>query len=247
MGADEWHDPHDIIPEEFREEFGDSETVADALRRAEGRPSTTPDSERERCPFCGSLSVEQRSPRSHQLQPDLSAWKCRAEGCRRGFDSPADETTIPMTDERANPFEWIGDDEQHDPDDRTALDPPLVGIDRETALEVALRLREPWRDAEAPSYTEIARYLPYADSWVGHRVREWRDGEHRDLVPDPTAEPEPAPSNDPPIDPRAAVARIGGDYEELVAERAGSTDASSDTGAVATDGGRRSRWDAYGS
>ena len=125
MGADEWHDPHDIIPEEFREEFGDSETVADALRRAEGRPSTTPDSERERCPFCGSLSVEQRSPRSHQLQPDLSAWKCRAEGCRRGFDSPADETTIPMTDERANPFEWIGDDEQHDPDDRTG--PPLDG------------------------------------------------------------------------------------------------------------------------
>jgi hypothetical protein len=67
-------------------------------------------------------------------------------------------------------------------------------------------------------------------------------------VPDPTAaDVEPAPSNDPPIDPRAAVARIGGDYEDLVAERAGNTDASSDTGAVATDGGRRSRWGAYGS
>ena len=147
---------------------------------------------------------------------------------------------------KATAFEWIDSDELPDAAARGRLTPSL-DVDRKTAVRYALLLRAPWRDDEPLSYPEIAAALPYEDSWVGHRVREWRDGEHRELVPDPTAEPEPAPSNDPPIDPSVAVARIGGDYEELVVERAATADESSGATAVATGGGRVRRWDAYGS
>ena len=217
MGADEWDDPHGLIPEEFREEYGDCETVADALRKVECAPSTTPADDRPRCPECGSsqVSVKPSTIGDHPERRD-GRFRCAKQGCRVHFDQPADESAIPMTDDRTNPFDWIDDDDQHDADERTALDPPLAGIDRETAVEVAVRLREPWRDAEGPSYTEIARYLPFADSWVGHRVREWRDGEHRELVPDPSVDTDP-----------------------ITVDDSGAT-------AVATDGGRR-RWDAYGS
>ena len=61
MGAEDWHDPHDQIPEQFRERFADSETVAAALRRAESLPSSTPDSERRCCPDCFSVSITPKS------------------------------------------------------------------------------------------------------------------------------------------------------------------------------------------
>jgi hypothetical protein len=219
MGAENWNDPHDIIPEEFREEFADSETVADALRRAALRPSTTSLGDRPRCPECNSTHV---SAKASQIEGDENrregGYKCGKTDCMAHFDEPVYNTAIPMNDNRTYQFEWIEPDDIPDADERTPLDPPLADIDRETAVEVALWLREPWRDAEGPSYTEIARYLPYADSWVGHRVREWRDGEHRELVPNPTAEPEPITVN----------------------EQGGAT-------AVATDGGRVRRWDAFGS
>ena len=240
MGAEDWHDPHDLIPEQFRERFADSETVAAALRRAESLPSSTPDSERRCCPDCFSVSI---TPKSNSSMTESTnrlegSWKCTE--CEHHFDKPLDMNP------KATAFEWIDSDELPDTDARERLTPSL-DVDRETAVRYALLLRAPWRDDEPLSYTEIAAALPYEDSWVGNRVREWRDGEHRDLVPDPTADPEPAPSSDPPIDPRAAVARIGGGYEELVAERAATADASSGATAVATDGGRVRRWDAYGS
>jgi len=246
MGADDWHDPHDILPEQFREQYGDLETVADALRLAERQRSTTPDGERPKCPKCGSLSVEQRTERSQRYKSDISAWKCRASGCLHDFDTPAEETTIPMTDERTNRFEWIDDDEQREPDERSALDPLFAGLNEQTRTGLAIALCQPWHDPGA-SYREAAVFFPHSRYWIGRRVREWRDGEHRELVPDPSAEPDPAPGDEPPIDPSVAVARIGGDYGELVPERTESNTASSGPTAVATDGGRRSRWDAYGS
>ncbi|WP_017344687.1 hypothetical protein [Halorubrum sp. T3] len=210
MGAEDWDDPHGLIPEQFREEFGDCETVADALRRAATRESSTPDAERRCCPECYSLSV---APKSDSSMSDSSqrldgAWKC-AE-CQEHFDEPLNMNP------KATAFEWIDPDELRDADER-GMNALLAGLDRETLVAVAIVLREPWTDS-GPSYSEIAGLLPYADSWVGHRVREWKDGEHRELVSDPTAEGEPI-----------------------------TVDEHTDAAAVATDGGRRRRWDAYGS
>jgi len=38
------------------------------------------------------------------------------------------------------------------------------------------------------TYKDVADVIDeYSKSWVGNRVGEWKDGGHRDLVPDPTA------------------------------------------------------------
>ena len=116
-----------------------------------------------------------------------------------------------MKHDPINKFDWIGDDDLADPDER-GFDALLAGYDDETLIEVAIRLYQPWNDSNGPSYREIAEILPYGTGWIGPRIRAWRDGEYRELVADPT------PS-------------VDGD---------GAT-------AVATDGGRASRWDAFGS
>lgn len=209
MGAEDWDDPHDLIPDQFREQFADSETVAAALRRAESLPSSTPDSDRSCCPGCYSVAI---TPKMDTIgeQPNrrAGAWKCTE--CQEHFSEPLNMNP------KATAFEWIDPDDLPDADARERLTPSL-DVDRETAVRYALLLRAPWRDDEPLSYPEIAAALPYKDSWVGHRVREWRDGEHRELVADATADTEPI----------------------TVDEQGGAT-------ALATDGGRRSRWDAYG-
>lgn len=60
-------------------------------------------------------------------------------------------------------------------------------VARNEAIKYAIRLYEPWNDDTDKSYREVARVLDeYSHAWVGQRVREWQNGEHRDLVPDPT-------------------------------------------------------------
>jgi len=217
MGAEDWDDPHGITTEQFRERYGDSPTLRDALRRAEARPSSTPESEQKRCAWCGSTQVSAKQSKSNHSQRHDGDFKCRRQGCRRHFDKPADDTTILMTDERAEPFEWVELDNMTDPDERG--DSPLFAtLDERTRTALAIVLYRPWTDA-GPSLRELGKLFPNSRYWVGERNREWRDGEHRELVPDPTA----------------------ADVEPI------TVDASSDATAVATDGGRRSRWDAYGS
>lgn len=70
------------------------------------------------------------------------------------------------------------EDEVTDPDE----------IRRREAIRYAVRLYEPWSDENDTTYQEVAEVIDgYKKSWVGDRVKEWRKGEHRDLVPDPTA------------------------------------------------------------
>lgn len=49
-------------------------------------------------------------------------------------------------------------------------------------IKVALRLVQPWDDEAGMTYREAAKYIDYEYGWVGDRVREWREGEYRDLV-----------------------------------------------------------------
>lgn len=215
MGAENWNDPHDIIPEQFRREFGDSETVADALRRAALRESTTPLGERPRCPECNSTHVSVKPSRVGETER-TERYKCGKSDCMARFEEPVFNTAIPMNDNRTYQFDWIDTAELADPDERgeSAL---FATLDERTRTALAIVLYRPWTDA-GPSLRELGELFPNSRYWVGERTREWRDGEHRELVPDPTAEPEPI----------------------TVDEQGGAT-------AVATDGGRVRRWDAYGS
>ena len=210
MGAEDWDDPHGLIPDQFREEFGDCETVVDALRRAAARESSTPDADRRCCPECYSLSVTPKSDSSmiDSAQRLDGAWKCSE--CFEHFDEPLNMNP------NATAFEWIDPDELRDADER-GESPLFATLDEETRTALAIVLYRPWTDA-GPSYRELRELFPNARYWVGERNREWKDGEHRELVPDPTAEGEPS-----------------------------TADESSASAAVATDGGRRwRRWAAYG-
>jgi hypothetical protein len=209
MGADEWHDPHEILPVQFRQRYGDSETVADALRRAEARPSTTDPSERSCCPECYSIAITPKAPSMHVEQRRKGAWECSE--CHNHFDDPLDMNP------NATAFDWIDPDEISDPDERAPLEGPISDLGDEWLRKLAIALYRPWTD-DGPSYRDLGALFPYSHYWIGDRVREWKDGEHRNLVPAPTADPDPITVDDAP---------------------------AASSAAVATDGGRR-RWDAYG-
>lgn len=57
---------------------------------------------------------------------------------------------------------------------------------RREAIRYAIKLYQPWSDDDGMSQSQVASMIgDYSASWVGNRVREWRDGEHRDLVAKP--------------------------------------------------------------
>lgn len=60
-------------------------------------------------------------------------------------------------------------------------------MERRELTKVAIRLYKPWTDEQHATYEEVARAIEErGKSWVGERIREWENGDHRDLVPDPT-------------------------------------------------------------
>ena len=218
MGTTDEHDPYGIVPPEFMERWAtDTGSVADALRRAERAPSTTPESERKRCPFCGSRQVAVKSRKREGQHRKAGKLKCEHQGCRRHFDKTADETTIFMSNKRTDAFDWVEPTDTTDPDERG--DSPLFAtLDERTRTALAIVLYRPWTDA-GPTLRELGKLFPNSRYWVGERNREWKAGEHRELVADPTA----------------------ADVEPI------TVDESSGPDAIAADGGeRRSRWAAYG-
>jgi len=61
-------------------------------------------------------------------------------------------------------------------------------IRKQERIETVIRLYQPWHEDTEHSYEEVAEAIPeYGREWVGQRIREWKRGDHRDLVPDPTA------------------------------------------------------------
>jgi hypothetical protein len=56
----------------------------------------------------------------------------------------------------------------------------------EEQVKTAIRLYRPWDDSRDHTYKEVAKVVGRSDTWVGNRIQEWRDDEHRDLVSNPT-------------------------------------------------------------
>jgi hypothetical protein len=62
-------------------------------------------------------------------------------------------------------------------------------IERREQVRVAIRLYQPWNDDNDTTYRDVSKALgEKTKTWVGNRVREWKDGQHRDIVADPTEE-----------------------------------------------------------
>jgi hypothetical protein len=88
-----------------------------------------------------------------------------------------------------NSSSWDADALVDDPDGEGEEQLSPQEIERRELTKVAIRLYKPWDDDHAASYEEVADAIAdRSDTWVGDRVREWRNGKHRELVPDPRDE-----------------------------------------------------------
>jgi len=89
----------------------------------------------------------------------------------------------------ANTFD--ADDALVDADEEEEIDPEVAAESaaREEAIKTAVRAVKPWDDESGMSQEEAASLVDYSGSWVGNRVREWKKGQHRNLVAKPEAIP----------------------------------------------------------
>jgi len=131
-----------------------------------------------------------------------SGAKVRTKGLSYGTDT--DRIAFPNMDAEGDPYyrylteqkdelihssTWdadaLGGDGEGDGEEPATPDE----IERREQIKVAIRLYKPWDTDTTRSYEEVADALAEkSDTWVGNRVREWRNGKHRELVPDPREE-----------------------------------------------------------
>lgn len=79
----------------------------------------------------------------------------------------------------ASEFRIILDGDDDDGDDLDRDD-----VEKQARIETVIRACRPWAD-DGMSYPEAAALVPYSDTWVGDRVREWQRGDHREIVAAP--------------------------------------------------------------
>jgi len=96
------------------------------------------------------------------------------------------DTRENYSEHEASEFSIVLDEDGDD--DGDALD--ADDVRREAQIETAIRACKPWDEQDGMSYPDAAELVPFADTWVGDRVREWKRGEHRDIVADPEGDSE---------------------------------------------------------
>lgn len=126
--------------------------------------------------------------------------RVRLKGLSYGSATKADRIRFPNMDAQNDPFYqylkeekdelihssgWDADDLLDDGEEAEE-DLSAEDIERRELTKVAIRLYQPWDEESDTSYEDVASAIvDRGESWVGNRVREWRNGKHRDLVPDP--------------------------------------------------------------
>ena len=177
--------PAEVVPDDFLDTWGAS-TYKEALEKAEQAPTTTPSDEVKRCPTCGSQRVYPRGTAASAGPPREydAAYKC-ARGHR--FDDPVygDPSDLDLDEEgdggtEADPFVWVSEEDLAEP----PLARQLATLDDDVLAALAIYCYRPWEEA-GPSYRTLATIWPYSSDWIGDRVREWKDGDHREKVADP--------------------------------------------------------------
>jgi predicted RNA-binding Zn-ribbon protein involved in translation (DUF1610 family) len=157
-----------IAPDDFPEQVdADVETVDAAVEWLHKfGETTTPAEELPRCPECGTQRVYRKAgdspataPREHDTEYVCSN--------RHHFDE-------------SDPFRWVDSGDLAE----RPLARLLAELDDRQLTALAIYCYRPWEDA-GPSYRTLATIWPYSSDWIGDRVREWKDGDHRDLVRDP--------------------------------------------------------------
>ena len=91
--ADAWHDPHDIIPEAFKQRYADCASARAALRKAEQAPTTTDTDALPRCPECESIKIHTKTAVVEQSNQRSEPYCCSE--CTAHFATPK----TPVNDE----------------------------------------------------------------------------------------------------------------------------------------------------
>lgn len=92
------------------------------------------------------------------------------------------DTAVDYDEHEASEFHVVLEEES----DEEEVDPDEV---RKTAqIETAIRAVKPWSDDEGMSQIDAVELVDFGRGWVGDRCREWKRGDHRDLVADPSSE-----------------------------------------------------------
>ncbi|UVE51436.1 hypothetical protein KU306_06040 [Haloferax larsenii] len=109
-----------------------------------------------------------------------------SEGGADSFEEAAEFTGVTDTREKydeheASHFSVTLDDDGDEQDD--SPDPTQIAWEKDVAT--AIKACKPWDEENGMSYPDAAELVPYKDSWVGNRVREWKRGDHRDIVSAP--------------------------------------------------------------
>jgi hypothetical protein len=131
-----------------------------------------------------------------------SGAKTRTKGL--SYTDDTDRVAFPNMDGEADPYYghlterkdelihsagWDADALEDGSDAESEEQLTVEEIERRELIKVAVRLYKPWDDETQRSYEEVSQAIEEkSDTWVGNRVREWKNGEHRDLVSDPRGE-----------------------------------------------------------
>jgi len=55
-------------------------------------------------------------------------------------------------------------------------------VEKDIQRKVAIRATKPWADHMGMTQRDAAKLIDYSESWVSETVRDWKEGEYRDLV-----------------------------------------------------------------
>jgi hypothetical protein len=89
------------------------------------------------------------------------------------------DTSVDYDEHEASDFHVVL---QEDDDESDDADPEQVRKDAQR--ETAIRACKPWSD-DGMDYRDASKLVDFGKSWVGDVVRDWKDGDYRDLVSDP--------------------------------------------------------------
>jgi hypothetical protein len=119
----------------------------------------------------------------------------RDQGAQRIAFPNADAMDHPIYRSLAEKKQQLLTSGKYDADDQ--LDEAFVDVEdidvdqavksavREQSIKTVVNAVKPWDDDDGMTYREASSLVEYTAEWVGHIVRRWKDGEHRDIVDSP--------------------------------------------------------------
>lgn len=82
-----------------------------------------------------------------------------------------------------NSEDWDAASMQGDDAEEEELD--REEIERRQAIRYVVKAYQPWNENNDRTYRDVSRAIDFGKTWVSDRVREWKDGQHRDIVSAP--------------------------------------------------------------